>query len=110
MWLSRVVSTTGRAISQSVLGLIVLVCIGVSMFFAFEFGWGKAASEQFAIAYGLASGGLDLFKARLPLIPPSTGNKARRRLSWAAFVFLTGMSLFCAFGTTAGQLAEKFAN
>ena len=55
-------------ILKAVLGAVVLGCIGASCFFAFEFGSGKAAVSELAMTYGLASGGLDLFKASLPLL------------------------------------------
>ena len=35
---------------------------------------------------------------------------ARAVTCWTVFVVLTGLSLWCAYGTTATQLAEKFAN
>ena len=112
MWLSRVARATGHGIVKGILGVVVMLCIGISVFFAFEFGSGKAASGEFAIAYGLAGGGLDLLKAALPMIAATAivnRQWSRGLLAWVAFIFLTGMSLWCAFGTTAGQLAEKFA-
>jgi hypothetical protein len=88
---------------KAVLGAVVLGCIGASCFFAFEFGSGKAAAPELAMTYGLASGGLDLFKASLPLLAASA--LANRQWSRGTLT-----SLWCAFGTTAGQLAERFAN
>ena len=35
---------------------------------------------------------------------------ARAFACWMVFIVLTGLSLWCAYGTTATQLAEKFAN
>lgn len=35
---------------------------------------------------------------------------ARSLICWLVFAVLTGLSLWCAYGTTATQLAEKFAN
>jgi RNA-binding protein YhbY len=110
MGVHRVAAGVGKAVGQGILGIIVLGCIAISLFFAYEFGSGKAASTEFAVAYGLAGAGLDLLKAVLPIIAAAAYTRSRAGLAWAAFAFLTMMSLWCAFGTTAGQLADKIAN
>jgi hypothetical protein len=100
----------GHIIGRGILGTIVLGCICISAVFAFEFGWSKGETSVHRWAFGLAGGGLDLLKAALPILAASAATRLRSRLSWAAFSLLTVMSLWCAWGTTAGQLAERMGN
>jgi hypothetical protein len=110
MWLPRTASSAGVGLAKCILGIIVLGCICISAFFAYQFGFGKAAVESLGWAYGAAGAGLDLLKAALPIIAVTSHTRSRRALAWIAFTFLTFMSLWCSFGTTAGQLAERIAN
>ncbi len=78
MWLTKVAGALGRGFAKGILGLIVLGCIAISTWFAYQFGAGKAATEEFAVAYGLAGGGLDMLKASLPIIASSSQMPGRR--------------------------------
>lgn len=103
----------GLGIAKAILLLIVVGCIAISAVFAFEFGFGKGVGPVHQWAFGLAGGGLDLLKAALPIIAAAalaTGLRLKGAVAWVAYVVLTGMSLWCAFGTTAGQLAERMGN
>jgi hypothetical protein len=100
----------GHIIGRGILGAIVLGCICISAVFAFEFGWSKGETSVHRWAFGLAGGGLDLLKAALPILAAGSASRLKSRLSWAAFSLLTVMSLWCAWGTTAGQLAERMGN
>ncbi len=110
MTMGKAASKAGEIIAKGILGLIVLGCIGISTLFAFEFGFAKGATPIFQWPYGIASGGLELFKAALPLLAAGAW-MARQWIKGvfcsAAFLFLTGMSLWCAWGTTASQLNER---
>jgi hypothetical protein len=103
----------GHMIGRGILGAIVLGCICISAVFAFEFGSAKGETPVHQWAFGLAGGGLDLLKAALPIIAAGAAaarQRAKGRLAWLAFTVLTIMSLWCAWGTTAGQLAERIGN
>lgn len=92
---------------------VILACITISVGFAFEFGWGKAVTEYDHWAFALAGGGLDLFKAALPIFAAyamTVGERTKARAAWIMFCWLTVMSLWCAYGTTATQLAERVTN
>lgn len=92
---------------------VVLVAVVASCLFAFEFGWGRGATPIHHWAFGMLAAGLDLFKVVCPMIAAyyfHVGLKAQARSAWLAFGFLTIMSLFCAWGTNANQLAERIAS
>jgi hypothetical protein len=95
------------------MALAVLGCIAASATFAFEFGWTRGATEVHRWTYALAGVALDLLKAGLPIFGAMAWHEskpARSFACWLVFLVLTGLSLWCAYGTTATQLAEKFAN
>jgi hypothetical protein len=95
------------------MAIAVLGCIAASATFAFEFGWTRGATEVHRWTYALAGVALDLLKAGLPIFGALAWHEskpARAFACWMVFVVLTGLSLWCAYGTTATQLAEKFAN
>jgi hypothetical protein len=95
------------------MALAVLACIAASATFAFEFGWTRGATEVHRWTYALAGVALDLLKAGLPIFGALAWHEskpARAAACWMVFIVLTGLSLWCAYGTTATQLAEKFAN
>ena len=95
------------------MALAVLACIAASATFAFEFGWTRGATEVHRWTYALAGVALDLLKAGLPIFGALAWHEskpARAFACWLVFTVLTGLSLWCAYGTTATQLAEKFAN
>src|SRR5262245_35901327 len=95
------------------MGLAVIACIGASATFAFEFGWTRGATEVYRWTYAIAGVALDLFKSGLPILGATAWHDtkpARSFACWVVFIVLTGLSLWCAYGTTATQLAEKFAN
>ena len=95
------------------MALAVLACIAASATFAFEFGWTRGATEVHRRTYALAGVALDLLKAGLPIFGALAWHEsrpARAFACWMVFIVLTGLSLWCAYGTTATQLAEKFAN
>jgi hypothetical protein len=88
-------------------------CIAASATFAFEFGWTRGATEVHRWTYALAGVALDLLKAGLPIFGAVAWHEskpARAFACWMVFFVLTALSLWCAYGTTATQLAEKFAN
>ena len=95
------------------MALAVLGCIAASATFAFEFGWTRGATDVHRWTYALAGVALDLLKAGLPIFGALAWHEskpARAFACWMVFTVLTGLSLWCAYGTTATQLAEKFAN
>jgi hypothetical protein len=100
--------TTFRAL----MGIAVIACIGASATFAFEFGWTRGATWVAHWTYAVAGVALDLFKSGLPILGATAwhdSKPARSFAGWIVFVVLTGLSLWCAYGTTATQLAEKVA-
>jgi hypothetical protein len=95
------------------MGIAVIACIGASATFAFEFGWTRGATEIYRWTYALAGVALDLLKSGLPILGATAwhdSKPARSFACWVVFTVLTGLSLWCAYGTTATQLAEKFAS
>jgi hypothetical protein len=95
------------------MGITVIACIGASATFAFEFGWTWGATSIAHWTYAVAGLALDLFKSGLPILGATAWHDcklARSFACWVVFIVLTGLSLWCAYGTTATQLAEKFAS
>ena len=92
-----------------VLGLAVLGCIAASCFFAFEFGITRSDNSWISLGYGAVALSLDLLKSGLPLFSSESSDRAHKATCWIAFAFLTCMSLWCAYGMTATQLAERLA-
>src|SRR5262245_18399597 len=95
------------------MAVAVLGCILASASFAFEFGWTRGATDVHRWTYALAGVALDLLKSGLPIFGAMAwhdSKPARSFACWAVFLVLTCLSLWCAYGTTATQLAEKFAN
>jgi hypothetical protein len=91
----------------------VLLCIAASATFAFEFGWTRGTSEVYCWTYALAGVALELLKSGLPIFGAMAWHDAKPLRSfacWVVFLVLTCLSLWCAYGTTATQRAEKFAN
>jgi hypothetical protein len=81
--------------------------------FAFEFGWTRGATEVHRWTYALAGVALDLLKSGLPIFGALAWHESKpgRAVACAmVFAVLTGLSLWCAYGTTAVQLAERIAN
>jgi hypothetical protein len=98
---------------RALMGIAVLGCIAASATFAFEFGWTRGATEVHRWTYALAGVALDVIKAGLPIFGAMAWHEskpARSFACWLVFLVLTGLSLWCAYGTTATQLAVKFAN
>jgi len=93
------------------MGIAVMACIGASATFAFEFGWTRGAAWVAHWTYAVAGVALDLFKSGLPILGATAWHSSKPARSLACWVVfgLTGLSLWCAYGTTATQLAEKFA-
>jgi hypothetical protein len=81
-------------------------CIALSSYFAFEFGFTRGATPRLAWACGLAAAILDLFKSGILVIADDTPRETRRA-AWAGYAVLTCLSLWCAYGITATQRAEK---
>jgi hypothetical protein len=95
------------------MGIAVIACIGASAMFAFEFGWTRGATLVAHWTYAVAGVALDLFKSGLPILGATAWHDSKPAQSlacWVVFIVLTGLSLWCAYGTTATQLAEKFAS
>ena len=95
------------------MGIAVLACIAASATFAFEFGWTRGATEVHRWTYALAGVALDVIKAGLPIFGAMAWHESkpgRATGCWLVFTVLTGLSLWCAYGTTATQLAVKFAD
>jgi hypothetical protein len=98
---------------RGLMAIAVLASIGASATFAFEFGWTRGATEVYRWTYALAGVALDLLKSGLPILGATAwhdSKPARSFACWVVFAVLTGLSLWCAYGTTATQLAEKFAD
>ena len=94
------------------MAVAVLGCIAASATFAFEFGWTRGASDVHRWTYALAGVALDVLKSGLPIFGAMAwhdSKPARSFACWLVFLVLTCLSLWCAYGTTATQLAEKFA-
>jgi hypothetical protein len=90
----------------------VLGCIAASATFAAEFGWTRGASDAYRWTYAFAGVALDLLKSGLPIFGAMAwhdSKPARSFACWLVFLVLTCLSLWCAFGATATQLAEKLA-
>ena len=97
---------------RALMGIAVIACICASATFAFEFGWTRGATWVAHWTYAIAGVALDLFKSGLPILGATAWHDikpARSFACWVVFIVLTGLSLWCAYGTTATQLAEKFA-
>ena len=95
------------------MAVAVLDCIAASATFAWEFGWTRGATEVHRWTYAFAGVALDLLKSGLPILGAMAWHEhkpARSFACWVVFAVLTALSLWCAYGTTATQLAEKFAN
>ena len=95
-------------------GLAVLFCVAASATFAFEFGWLRGSSSVHQWTYALAAVALDLLKPALPVMAAAALATVPRQWAkvgwcWTGFGLLTSLSLLCAFGMTATQLAEKVA-
>jgi hypothetical protein len=90
----------------------VLGCVAASAAFAFEFGWTRGASAPSQWTFALVAVALDLFKAGLPLM--AAEDSAERKpfkagAEWFVFFWLTCLSLWCAYGTAAVQLAAHMS-
>ena len=104
-WLSWLIAAIRVALLP-----IVLACIGVSAYFAYEFGSSKGTTAVAALAFGVAGAGLDLLKSALPMLASTAADHDDRSVArgcWFGFAVLTMMSLWCAFGITALHLSEK---
>lgn len=99
-----------RVILKTVLGLGVLGCIGASCFFAFEFGMTRGTTPMLSWGFALLALFLDLLKSGLPLLAHESDSRAYKAGAWVSFVFLTFMSLWCAYGMNATQIAERTAD
>ena len=100
-------------IFRALMGTAVIACICASATFAFEFGWTRGATWVASWTYAVAGVALDLFKSGLPILGATAwhdSKPARAFACWAVFIVLTGVSLWCAYGTPATQLAERFAS
>ncbi|MGA7328897.1 MAG: hypothetical protein WBX25_31530 [Rhodomicrobium sp.] len=89
--------------------LPVLGCVAASAAFAFEFGWTRGASVPSQWTYALVAVALDLLKAGLPLMATEDSadrKHAKAAAEWFVFTWLTCLSLWCAYGVAAVQLAE----
>ena len=96
-----------------VMGIAVLGCIAASATFAFEFGWTRGATDVHRWTFALAGVALDLLKSGLPIFGALAWHERRPPQAiacWVVFMVLTGLSLWCAYGTTAIQLASRIAS
>jgi hypothetical protein len=88
----------------------VLCCVAASTALAIRYGWTRSSDPLDQVIFAGAAGALDLFKTSLPTTATmlwADAERAKARWAWAGFVFLTCLSLWCAFGMSATQLAEK---
>ena len=60
-------------------------------------------------AFGLVAGALDLVKSGILVVTVGMP-KPERRAAWASYAFLTCLSLWCAGGMTATQLATRLTS
>jgi hypothetical protein len=98
---------------RGLMAIAVLACIAASATFAWEFGWTRGATDVHRWTYAVAGVALDLLKSGLPILGAVAWHEqkpARSGACWLVFAVLTTLSLWCAYGTTATQLAEKFAD
>ena len=94
------------------MAVAVLGCIAASATFAFEFGWSRGVTHVHRWTYALAGVALDLLKSGLPIFGALAWHerKAMRAVAcWLVFAVLTGLSLWCAYGTSATQFAQHIA-
>lgn len=91
---------------KAVLAVIALAAIALSCYFALEFGFTRGSTLRTQWAFGIFAVLADLAKATVLLVTVGRA-PAERVAAWAAFVLLTCMSLWCAAGMTAVQLAER---
>jgi hypothetical protein len=94
------------------MGIVVVLCVVVSATFAFEFGWLRGATPVHQWTYALAGVALDLLKSGLPIFAAlawAERKPARSMVCWFVFVWLTALSLWAAYATTATQIAEKMS-
>lgn len=95
------------ALALFVLRLIAIACVVASCFYAFEFGLTRSPDPMLALGLGLTAAALDLLKTALPLLSSHTSEWSQKAACWIGFVILTTLSLWCAYGMSATQLAEK---
>jgi hypothetical protein len=98
---------------RAFLRLPVLGCVAASAAFAFEFGWTRGASDVSRWTFALVAVALDLLKAGLPLMAAEDSAErkhAKAGAEWAVFLCLTALSLWCAYGTAAVQLASHMSD
>jgi hypothetical protein len=109
----RALSRFLMAVFTLLMAVAVLGCIAASATFAFDFGWTRGANNAARWTYALVGVALDLLKSGLPIFGARAWherNQTRAAACWLVFAVLTCLSLWCAYGTTATQLAENFAN
>jgi hypothetical protein len=98
---------------RAFLRLPVLGCVAASAAFAFEFGWTRGASDVSRWTFALVAVALDLIKAGLPLMAAEDSaerKRAKASAEWTVFLCLTALSLWCAYGTAAVQLASHMSD
>jgi hypothetical protein len=98
---------------RTLMAVAVLACIAASATFAWEFGWTRGATNVHRWTYAFAGVALDLLKSGLTILGATAWHEhkpVRSLACWLVFGVLTTLSLWCAYGTTATQLAEKFAD
>jgi hypothetical protein len=91
------------------LSAVVVSCICLSSYFAFEFGWARGTDLLSHWAFGFMGAGLDLCKSGI-LLFTQDHPRNERRAAVVGFWFLTALSLWCAYGNTATHLATKFTD
>jgi hypothetical protein len=97
-------------IARGTLQLAVLGCVVASTTLAFRYGWTRSVNEFDQWTFAGAAAALDLVKTGLPIVAATTWAArecGKAVAAWLGFIFLTLLSLWCAFGMTATQLADK---
>jgi hypothetical protein len=85
----------------------VLACMGMSVYFAYLFGFSKGYSWEMQVGCGVMLGAVDMLKP-LFLERALTDAKIRSQvMCWACFVIISAASLWAAFGNTAIEHSKQ---
>ena len=79
----------------------VLACMGMSVYFAFLFGFSKGYSWEMQVGCGVLLGAVDMLKPLFLERALSDKMLKARLICWTSFAIITFASLWAAFGNTA---------
>lgn len=102
--------TVVSIIIRILLAPVVIACAAASCFYAYEFGVIRGGTSEFAVYLGYTAAALDVLKTGLPLLSSYTTERGQKIGAWIGFSVLTCLSLWCAYGMNASQIAERMSN